>query len=119
MYHADEKMTKGDTVLYIVSKKLIYIALFIFIIHSNETLASAVRLSRARVKMIATALSLFNIMVMVSRLANMMQQPFTASLIDTAPDNNAQKFVASQFRLLIGASTVGTFLGILLCCPLL
>lgn len=98
----------------IVTEKLIYIALFIFIIHSIETLAYAVRLSGARVKMIASALSLFNIMVMISRLANMMQQPFTGSLIDTAPSNNAQEFVATQFRFLIGASTVGTIFGIIL-----
>ncbi|MDY0409837.1 lipid II flippase Amj family protein [Virgibacillus soli] len=98
----------------VISEKLIYIALFIFIIHSIETLAYAVRLSGARVRMIASALSLFNIMVMVSRLANMMQQPFTGSLIDTAPSNNAQEFVAMQFRFLIGASTVGTIFGILL-----
>lgn len=64
---------------------LILIALFIFIIHSIETLAYALRLSGARVKMIASALSLFNIMVIVSILANMMQQPFTGSLIDNAP----------------------------------
>lgn len=98
----------------IVTEKLVYIAIFIFIIHSIETLAYAVRLSGARVKMIASALSLFNIMVVVSRLANMMQQPFTASIIDTAPSNNAQAFVATQFRYLIGASTVGTIFGILL-----
>ncbi|MBO1001106.1 lipid II flippase Amj family protein [Pseudogracilibacillus auburnensis] len=98
----------------IVTEKLIYIAIFIFIIHSIETLAYAVRLSGARVKMIASALSLFNIMVMISRLANMMQQPFTGSLIDTAPSIDAQGFVASQYRFLIGASTVGTIFGILL-----
>lgn len=97
-----------------ITEKLIYIALFIFIIHSIETLAYAVRLSGARVKRIATALSLFNIMVMVSRLANMMQQPFTGSLIDNAPSTNAQEFVATQFRFLIGASTVGTIFGMLL-----
>lgn len=73
----------------IITEKLIYIAIFIFIIHSIETLAYAVRLSGRRVKMIASALSLFNIMVMFSRLANMMQQPFTGSLIDTAPSDNA------------------------------
>ncbi|WP_374099734.1 lipid II flippase family protein [Sediminibacillus dalangtanensis] len=61
------------------TEKLLFIALFIFIIHSIETLAYAVRLSGARVKMIASALSLFNIMVIVSRLANMMQQPFTGT----------------------------------------
>lgn len=52
--------------------------------------------------MIATALSLFNLMVMVSRIANMMQQPFTGSLIDTAPKENALEFVENQFRILIG-----------------
>ncbi|ARF13282.1 lipid II flippase Amj family protein [Sporosarcina ureae] len=97
-----------------ITEKLIYVALFIFIIHSIETLAYAVRLSGARVKRIATALSLFNIMVMVSRLANMMQQPFTGSLIDNAPSTNGQEFVATQFRFLIGASTVGTIFGMLL-----
>ncbi len=97
-----------------LTQKLVYIALFIFIIHSIETLAYAVRLSGARVRLIASALSLFNIMVMVSRLANMMQQPFTGSLIDTAPSEHAQEFVATQFRFLIGASTVGTLFGMLL-----
>lgn len=44
------------------------ISLFILIIHSIETLAYAVRLSRARVKLLASALSLFNVMMMGSRL---------------------------------------------------
>jgi hypothetical protein len=97
-----------------LTEKLLFIALFIFIIHSIETLAYAVRLSGARVRMIASALSLFNIMVIVSRLANMMQQPFTGSLIDTAPKQNTLEFVETQFRFLIGASTVGTIFGIIL-----
>src|SRR5699024_1442028 len=100
--------------LDIITEKLIYIAIFIFIIHSIETLAYAVRLSGARVKMIASALSLVKIMVMISRLANMMQQPLRGSLIDTAPDYNALEFVEKQFRFLIVASTVGTSSGILL-----
>ncbi|WP_374967562.1 lipid II flippase family protein [Lysinibacillus sp. RS5] len=37
------------------------IGLFILIIHSIETLAYAVRLSGARVKLLASALSLFNL----------------------------------------------------------
>ena len=64
--------------------------------------------------MIASALSLFNIMVIVSRLANMMQQPFTGSLIDNAPKENTLEFVEAQYRILIGASTLGTVLGIIL-----
>ncbi|EDL66424.1 lipid II flippase Amj family protein [Bacillus sp. SG-1] len=98
----------------ILTEKLLFIALFIFIIHSIETLAYAVRLSGARVKMIASALSLFNIMVIVSRMANMMQQPFTGTLIDTAPEENTLAFVEAQFLILIGASTVGTVFGMIL-----
>ena len=96
------------------SEKLILISLFIFIIHSIETLAYAVRLSGARVRLLASALSLFNLMVIVSRMANMMQQPFTGSLIDNAPKESALEFVENQYRVIIGASTLGTIMGILL-----
>ncbi|MFQ3544050.1 lipid II flippase Amj family protein [Halobacillus rhizosphaerae] len=97
-----------------LTAKVIYIALFILIIHTIETLAYAVRLSGARVGLIASALSLFNLMVIVSRLANMMQQPFTGSLIDAAPEDHPLVFVAHQYRFIIGASTAGTLLGIVL-----
>ena len=94
--------------------QLVMISLFILIIHSIETLAYSVRLSGARVRLLASALSLFNVMVMVARLANMMQQPFTGSLIDTAPQDNTLQFVEGQFRMLIGSATVGTIFGLLL-----
>lgn len=97
-----------------ITGKLIIISLFILIIHSIETLAYAVRLSGARARLLASALSLFNIMVMVSRLSNMMQQPFTGSLIDNAPSDNALSFVESQFRLILGSASIGTLLGMLL-----
>ena len=89
--------------LELITLNLVFLTLFIFIIHSIETLAYAVRLSGARVKMIASALSLFNIIVIVSRLANMMQQPYTGSLIDNAPKENTLEFVEAQYRILIGA----------------
>ncbi|TCP29913.1 uncharacterized protein DUF2837 [Scopulibacillus darangshiensis] len=97
-----------------LTDKVIYIALFILIIHTIETLAYAVRLSGARVGLIASALSLFNLMVIVSRMANMMQQPFTGSLVDTAPSSDTLSFVESQYRVIIGASTIGTLIGIIL-----
>ncbi|ERN53967.1 lipid II flippase Amj family protein [Alkalihalophilus marmarensis] len=98
----------------IITDKVILIALFILIIHCIETLAYSVRISGARVRLIASGLALFNVMVIVSRLANMMQQPFTGSLIDTAPPEQALTLVESQYRVIIGASTVGTIVGILL-----
>ncbi|KGA97150.1 membrane protein [Alkalihalobacillus alcalophilus ATCC 27647 = CGMCC 1.3604] len=90
------------------------ICLFILIIHSIETVAYAVRLAGARVKLLASALSLFNILVIFSRMANMMQQPFTGSLIDNAPDFNTLEFVEYQFRILLGSATLGTIMGLLL-----
>ncbi|TDL82737.1 lipid II flippase Amj family protein [Peribacillus frigoritolerans] len=97
-----------------ITDRVLFISLFILIIHCIETLAYAVRLSGARVKMIASALSLFNLMVIVSRMANMMQQPFTGSLVDLAPKENTLLYVENQYRILIASSTLGTVLGILL-----
>lgn len=97
-----------------LSFHLFLIAFFILMIHSIETLAYAVRLSGARVKLLASALSLFNVMVMVARLANMTQQPFTGGLIDNAPDENMFNVVEYQFRVIIGSATIGTIMGILL-----
>ncbi|WP_319004427.1 lipid II flippase Amj family protein [Halobacillus litoralis] len=96
------------------TEKVLYISMFILVIHTIETLAYAVRLSGARVGLIASALSLFNLMVIISRMANMMQQPFTGSLVDTAPDSNTLDFVEAQYRTILGASTIGTIIGILL-----
>ncbi len=103
-------------VIELITEKLIMIALFILIIHSIETLAYAVRLAGVRVRLLASALSLFNVMVMVSRLSNMMQQPFTGSLVDQAAGQHTLHFVESQFRFIISAASVGTLLG-MLCLP--
>ncbi|MGL4818798.1 MAG: lipid II flippase Amj family protein [Bacilli bacterium] len=98
----------------LITTKLIIIFGFILLIHTIETLAYAVRLSGARVKLLASGLSLFNMMVVVSRMANMMQQPFTGSLIDHATEQGTTHYIESQFRILIGASSVGTLVGIVL-----
>jgi Alternate to MurJ len=68
-----------------INEKVLLISLFILINHSIETLAYAVRLSGVRVKLIASALSLFNVMVIVSRLANMMQHFFVVLRILPLP----------------------------------
>nr|WP_315363942.1 lipid II flippase Amj family protein [Cytobacillus firmus] len=98
----------------LITGKILFTSLFIILIHSIETLAYAVRLSGARVKLIASGLSLFSTIVIVSRMANMGQQPLLGSIIDTAPEQNFLGFVENQFRVLIGASTIGTIIGILL-----
>ncbi|KYD03388.1 MULTISPECIES: lipid II flippase Amj family protein [Bacillus] len=97
----------------VITLQVLFIFCFLLLIHSIETLAYATRLSGARVGFIASALSLFNVMVIVSRMSNMVQQPFTGHLIDDA-GKHALTVVGEQFRFLIFGSTVGTMLGIIL-----
>ncbi|ASB90988.1 lipid II flippase Amj family protein [Bacillus sonorensis] len=96
-----------------LTSKVLLIFFFLLLIHSIETLAYAARLSGARVGFIASALSLFNVMVIVSRMSNMIQQPVTGKLVDVA-GTDALSLVGQQFRFLIFGSTVGTICGMLL-----
>jgi hypothetical protein len=98
----------------LITDKVIIIALFILIITMIETLAYSTRISGARVKLIATALSLFSTLVIVSRFSTMIQQPLTAKLIAEAPDLNKLHYIEEQYRILIGVTSVGVLLGILL-----
>jgi Alternate to MurJ len=106
----------GGVGLEYVTERVLFISLFIMIIHCIDTTAYATRLSGARVGYLASAFSLFNVMVIVSRMSNMIQQPLTGSLVDIASDLpyiDALMLVENQYRFIIGACTVGTVLGIL------
>jgi hypothetical protein len=98
----------------LITSKLIIISLFLLIITMIETLAYSTRISGARVKLIATALSLFSTMVILSRFSTMIQQPLTAKLIADAPHVHRLLFIKEQYRILIGVTSLGVCLGILL-----
>lgn len=97
-----------------ITNKIVVVAKFILIVTMIETLAYSTRISGARVKLIATALSLFSTLVIVSRFSTMIQQPLTAKLIAEAPDSNKLNFIEEQYRILIGVTSVGVLLGIML-----
>ncbi|MFL0363862.1 lipid II flippase Amj family protein [Bacillus sp. PK3_68] len=98
----------------LVTSKVIIISVFLLIITMIETLAYSARISGARVKLIATALSLFSTLVIISRFSTMIQQPLTAKLIAEAPHLNKLDYIEEQYRILIGVTSVGVLLGILL-----
>ncbi|USK32072.1 lipid II flippase Amj family protein [Bacillus sp. F19] len=98
----------------LITGKVILISIFLLIITIIETLAYSTRISGARVKLIATALSLFSTMVILSRFSTMIQQPLTAKLIAEAPDTNKLIFIEEQYRVLIGVTSLGVLVGILL-----
>lgn len=98
----------------LITGKVIIIAIFLLIITMVETLAYSTRISGARVRLIATALSLFSTLVVVSRLSTMFQQPLTAKLIAEAPELNKLNYIEEQYRVLIGVTSIGVLLGIFL-----
>ncbi|MBS4174429.1 lipid II flippase Amj family protein [Bacillus sp. FJAT-49736] len=98
----------------LISMKLIIISLFLLIVTTVETLAYSTRLSGARVGLIASALSLFNTMIIVSRFSTMFQQPMTGKLIGEAPKAHTLEFIQDQYRILIGVTTLGVCIGMLL-----
>lgn len=98
----------------LITGKLIIVSIFLLIVTMIETLAYSMRISGARVKLIATALSLFGTLVIVSRFSTMIHQPLTAKLIAEAPETNKLFFIEDQYRILIGVTSIGVILGILL-----
>jgi len=81
----------------LITSKVVEISLFLLVITTIETLAYSTRISGARVKLIATAVSLFSTLVVLSRFSTMFQQPLTAKLIVDAPDLNKLTFLEEQF----------------------
>ena len=98
----------------LITGKVVIISLFLLIITMVETLAYSTGFQGLGVKLIATALSLFSTLVIVSRFSTMIQQPLTAKLIAKAPDVNKLSFIEDQYRILIGVTSLGVLLGILL-----
>ncbi|ALC89157.1 hypothetical protein AM500_04640 [Bacillus sp. FJAT-18017] len=97
-----------------ITTKVLLIAAFLMVVTTIETLAYSTRISGARVKLIATALSLFSSLVIISRFSTTIQQPLTAKLIAEAPKANKLQFIEEQYRILIGVTSIGVLLGIIL-----
>lgn len=95
-------------------EKVLIIALFTITIHMIETLAYSVRIAGVRTARLATALSLFNMIVIVSRTANMIQAPIAGSLVDAGKESGNIGLVEEQFRVIIGSASIGTIIGTIL-----
>jgi hypothetical protein len=94
-------------------EQVLFVSLFTFIIHLSETLTYSLRLAGVRLGKLAVALSLSGIILLISRTANMVQAPLTGKIIDFAKENPVFNLI-DQFRIIIGAATVGTFTALLL-----
>ncbi len=96
----------------IIGEGLIF-KLFIFtaVIHLIDTLAYSVRLNSVKNNNFALSTSLFNLIVLVSRTANMFQAPLIGKIIDISINSNYDPIF--EIRKIIFATSFGTLLGII------
>jgi len=92
--------------------QLILLMVLTVIIHMIDTMAFSVRLNAVKSGQFALSLSLFNIFVLLSRTANMLQGPLIGALIGTSIALKIDPLW--DVRKVIFASTIGTIIGILL-----
>lgn len=93
--------------------RLVLVCVATFIIQFIDTLSYSIRPSGVRTGKIAIALSLFNILALISRLSNMVQTPFLGSIVDIAIKEHQVSSLSIVFRLVIATATVATVLGII------
>jgi hypothetical protein len=96
-----------------VDLNLLVICALTFVIHLIGTLAYSVRIAGARTRRIALSLSLFNILILVSRTSNSFQAPLLAKRVESQllVDSTA---TTMDFRVLLLSATLATLVGALL-----
>jgi hypothetical protein len=89
---------------------LLLIGALTFVIHLIGTLAYSVRIAGTRTRRIALSLSLFNVLVLVSRTSNSFQAPLLAKRVEQNLGSGVAGGVA-DFRWLLAAATLATLAG--------
>src|SRR5215470_16229328 len=92
---------------------LLLLCALTFVIHLIGTLAYAVRIAGTRTQRIAMSLSLFNILVLVSRTSTSFQSPLLAKRVELNIQNGTLGGGA-DFRWMIAAGTLATIVGAVL-----
>tara|TARA_A100001015_G_scaffold263297_2_gene310176 strand:- start:2024 stop:2860 length:837 start_codon:yes stop_codon:yes gene_type:complete len=101
----------------VLSKTLLIICGFTFIIHMTEALAYSMRLAGVRTKKIAIAMAFVTSTLLVSRLSNMFQAPLLGAMVDGAILADSQIALSNlliSFRVVIFAAFCGALFGALL-----
>jgi hypothetical protein len=98
---------------HVMDSGLFAICALTFIIHLIGTLAYSVRIAGTRTRRIALSLSLFNILVLISRTSNSFQAPLLAKRVEQNITTGIQSGV-SDFRWLLATATAATLVGAVL-----
>ncbi|MEM5502411.1 MULTISPECIES: lipid II flippase Amj family protein [Ahrensia] len=94
--------------------QLLAILFLTFIIHLIGTLAYGFRIAGVRSRQIAIAFSIFNVMVLVSRISNSFQGPLLAKRVENTINAHAVHNLLNDFMLILLAASAATIIGGLL-----
>jgi hypothetical protein len=96
-----------------LDNQLLLIIIFTFIINIVGTFAYSTRIAATTTGQIALSFSLFNIMILVSRISNSFQAPILAKRVEENLNNPILSSVENDFRLILLSATFATVVGIL------
>lgn len=96
-----------------MDRNLLIICALTFVIHIIGTLAYAARIAGVRTGHIATALTLFNMLILVSRTSNSFQAPFLAKRIETHLGGSISPIFV-DFQWILGSAALATAIGALM-----
>jgi hypothetical protein len=94
-----------------MDRGLLVIFVLTFVIHLIGTLAYSVRIAGTRTRRIAISLSLFNILVLVSRTSNSFAAPLLAKRVEQNIAHGVLRGAASDFRWLLLSATLASIVG--------
>ena len=96
-----------------IDPQLLLLFALTFVINLVGSLAYSVRIAGLRTLRIAVSLSLFNVLLLISRTANSVQGPLLAKRIEAGLAAGAPPQLA-DFRWLLAAASLGTLVGAIL-----
>lgn len=94
--------------------RMLLICLLTGVIHMVETLSYSARLAGIRTRRLYLAGSLFSLLVLLARTANLIQAPLLGSIVDTVIIKGDVPLLVDSFRLIILSATAGSILAALL-----
>jgi len=94
-----------------MNNQILIVFCLTFVIHLISTLAYSVRLVGTRTGRIAISFSLFNLLALVSRTANMLQAPLLAKYIEQNIQAGTSTNLITDFRWLLISATCATIVG--------
>lgn len=94
-----------------MDNNLITLLLLTFIIHLIGTLSYSARIAGVRMGKIAISFSLFNLLVLFSRLSNSLQAPLLSKRIENNILNGIHSIPTIDFQLILLSASIATIIG--------